>query len=123
MLWYFMLDLYRDGDEPPACTIGNDRAQDFALKAERFGHVDGSKLGDAYRMTIDREFIVGKIEAQSIPFLAFEMRETTFLTVLAWVLQLGKCPFLLHSPVVGKGLSQIAKLLLRCAFRDLIAPG
>src|SRR5260370_13313515 len=123
MGWHFMLNLYRDGDEPPACTIENNSSHDPAVKAERFSHVDDYKIGDTYRMPVHRAFIVGKIEAQSIPFLAFKAREPTFLTVLAWVLQLWKCPFLLHSPVVGQGLSQIAELLFRCAFCDLVAPG
>src|SRR2546429_6512555 len=109
MGWHFVLHLYRDGDEPPACTRGNDGAHDLTLKAERFGHIDSHKLGDTYRLPIDSKFIVGQIEAQSIPFLAFETRKATFLPILAQMLKLWKCPFLLHPPVVVKGLPKIAK--------------
>src|SRR5438876_5364376 len=115
MGWHFMLDFYRDGDKPPVCTIGNDGTQDLALEAECFGHVDGSKFGDAYGLSIDREFIVGQIEAQSIPFLAFKAGKSALFAILARMLEVGKRPLFLHPPVVGKGLSQMAKLLLRCA--------
>src|SRR5439155_23813845 len=79
--------------------------------------------GDAYGLSIDREFIVGQIEAQSIPFLAFKAGKSALFAILARMLEVGKRPLFLHPPVVGKGLSQMAKLLLRCAFGDLIAPG
>src|SRR6266566_73389 len=105
MGWYFMLNLYRDGDEPPARTIGNDCTHDLACKAKCFSHIDGSELGDTYRMPLDRKLIVGEVEAQPITLLAFEMWETALLTILAWMLELWKRPFLLHPPVIGKGLS------------------
>ena len=65
-----MLHFDRDGDEPPARTIENCGAHDLSLEAERLGHIDSPKLGDTQRMLIDRKLIVGKVEAQSIPFLA-----------------------------------------------------
>src|SRR5436189_1160481 len=118
-----MLHLYRNGDEPPACMIRDDCTHDLARPAECFGHVDRTKLGNTERVSHYREFIVSKVETQSVPFLAFEPREATFLPILAWMLELGKCSFFLHPPVVVKSLSQMAKLLFGSAFRDLIAPG
>src|SRR5712692_7345067 len=99
-----MLDLYRDGDEPPACTRGNDGAHDLPLKSSCFGHIHRSKLGDAYRMTINRKFIVGKIETQSIPFLAFEAGEATLFAILTRMFELGERPVFFHPPVVVESL-------------------
>src|SRR2546421_2731562 len=113
---------YRDGDEPPACTRGNDGTHDLAMKAERFGHVDGSKLGDAYSTPINSKFIVGKIETQSVPFLAFQARKPALFTILTRMFEFRKCSFLLHAPVVVKGLPKMAKFLFWSAFGDLVAP-
>src|SRR6266700_3971096 len=123
MGWYVMFHLHRNGDEPPPRTIANCSTHDLAAKAERLGHVDRSQLGNADAVPIDRKFVISKVEAQSVLFLAFEPWEATFLPILAWMLELGKRPFLLHPPVVVKSLSQMAKLLFGSAFRDLIAPG
>ena len=122
MGWYSMLYRYRNGDEPPACTIGNDRAHDLAAKAESLGHVDRSQLWNADAMSIDRKFVISKVEAQSVPFLAFEPREATFLPILAWMLELGECPLFLHTAVALKSLLKMTEFLLRSAFGDLIAP-
>src|SRR6266702_2988380 len=119
----FMLHLYRDGGEPPACTRGNDGAHDLARPAERFGHVDGAKLGDAYRLPINRKFIVGKIEAQAIPFLAFKARKPALFTILAWMLELRERTLFLHPPEVSESLPAISEFLFGSAFRDLVAPG
>ena len=43
--------------------------------------------------------------------------------VLARMFELGKRPFLLHAPIVGKSLTKMAELLFGSAFRDLVAPG
>src|SRR5207247_9369630 len=118
-----MLHLDRNGDEPPARTIGNHRAHDLAVKAEFFRHVDISQLGNTERMPIDRKFIIGQIEAQAISFLALKPWKAAFLPILAWVFELGKGPFLLPAPVVRKGLPQMAKLLFWGIFCDLVAPG
>src|SRR5437588_396130 len=118
-----MLHLDRNGDEPPASAIENNRAHDLAVKAECFGHVDVPELGNTERRPIDREFIIGQIEAQAISFLALKAWKAAFLTILAWVFELGKCPFLLHAQVVRKGLPKMAKLLFWGAFGDLVAPG
>src|SRR5712691_11687775 len=117
-----MLHLDRDGNEPPACTIGNNRAHDLAMETQFLGHVDLAQLWDVEGMPIDRELIVRQIEAQSIPFLAFEVRKACFLSILAWMFELGLCPFSFHTPIVGKGLSKIGKRLLRGTFRRLIDP-
>src|SRR5712691_2126361 len=106
MGWRFILHFDRDGDEPPACLVGNSCAHDFALEAERFGHVDDAKLGNTYGLPIDRELIVGKVEAESIPFLAFEAWKATFLPILAWMLELGERSLLLHGPVVDETLPE-----------------
>src|SRR2546430_5509348 len=74
-------------------------------------------------MPIHRKFVVSKIEAQPVPFLAFEVRKTAFLSILAWMFELGKRSFLFHPPIVVKRLPQIVKRLFGSAFRDLIAPG
>ena len=44
MGWPLMLHLDRDGDEPPARTIGNSCTRDFARKAQFLGHVDIAQL-------------------------------------------------------------------------------
>jgi hypothetical protein len=108
---------------PPACTIGNDRAHDLALKSSRFGHIHRPKLGDTYHMPINRQFIVGKIETQSLPFLAFKARKPALFAILARMLELGKRPLFLHSPVVVESPPEIAEFLFRRAFCDLVAPG
>src|SRR5260370_32811419 len=123
MGWDLMLHLDRDGNEPPPCTRRNDSTHDLALESERFGHIDRPKLGDAYRLPIHSKFVVSKIEAQPVPFLAFEVRKTAFLSILAWMFELGQRSFLFHPPIVSKRLPQIGKLLFGSAFRDLRAPG
>src|SRR6266487_4774868 len=123
MGWCLMLHFDRNGDEPPARTIGNSGAHDLALEAQFFGHVDVAQLWDAECMTVNRELIVCQVEAQSITLLAFEVRKARFLSVLARMFELGLCPFLFHTPVVGEGLPQIGKGLFWSAFRDFIAPG
>src|SRR5437667_8477135 len=74
-------------------------------------------------MPINGELVVGQVEAQAIAFLALEVRKARFLSVLAWMFELGLGSFLFHAPVVGEGLPQIGKGLFGSAFRDLIAPG
>src|SRR5437764_2536735 len=123
MSWDLMLHLDRDGNEPPARTIRNDRTHDLALESERFGHIDRPKFGDSERLPIHRKFVVSKIEAQPVPFLAFEVRKTAFLSILARMLELWLGPFLFHAPVVGESLIQIGKRLFWSAVGHFIDPG
>src|SRR5579859_7742038 len=122
MVWRLMLHLDRDGNEPPACAIGNSSAHDLAMETQFLGHVDLAQLWDVECMSIDRELIVRQIEAQSIPFLALEMWEACFLSILAWMFELGLRSFSFHPPVVGEGLPKIGKGLFWSTFRRLIDP-
>src|SRR5689334_12573139 len=98
-----MVHLDCDGDEPPAGTVGNRGAHDLAREAQFLSHVDMAKLRHSKRVSIDRKLIVGQIEAQSVPFLAFKVRETSFLPILTWMFELRKRPLLFHPPVIVKG--------------------
>src|SRR5712691_1338699 len=118
-----MLHLDRDRDEPPACVRGNGCTHDLARKAQYFGHVDIPKFGNMERMPINGELIIGKVEAQTISFLALKARKACFLPILAWVFELGLRPLLLHAPIVGEGLPQIGKRLFWSALRGFVAPG
>ncbi len=70
---------------------------------------------------MDRELIVRQIEAQAIPFLAFGVWKACFLSILAWMFELGLCSCSFHPPIVGKGLSKIGKRLLWGTFRRLMS--
>src|SRR6266446_2130440 len=123
MSWRLMLHFDRNGDEPPACTIGNSCAQDLATETQFLGHVDITQLGNMQGMPINRKFIVGQVKAQFVLFLTLEARKARFLSILAWVFELGLGSFLFHAPVVGKGLSKIGKCLFWSAFGHFVAPG
>src|SRR5438552_7182454 len=117
-----MLHLDRNGDEPPARTRGNRCAHDFALETQCLAHVDIAQLRDSQRMLMNGELVVGQVEAQSITLLAFKVRKSCFLSILAWMFELRLRPFLFHAPVVGKRLPKIAKCLFWSALGHLIAP-
>ena len=73
-------------------------------------------------MPIDRKLIVGEVESQPILFLALKSRETCFLAILAWMLELRLCPFPFHAPIVSKGLPEIGKRLFRSTLRGFVDP-
>src|ERR1700693_4794504 len=112
-----MLHLDRNGDEAPARTRGNRGTHDLALETQLFGHIDIAQLWNVEHMPVDRKLIVGEVESQPILFLALEARETCFLAILAWMLELRLCPFPFHAPIVSKGLPQIGKRLFRSTLR------
>jgi len=123
MRWRLMLHLDRNGDEPPTRTVENGRTHGFASKTHFLSHIDLAQLRDMQRMPVNREFVVGQVEAQSITLLALEMREARFLSIPAWMFELGLRPLFLHAPVVGEGLPQIGKGLFRSALRGFEHPG
>src|SRR5258706_2488305 len=123
MCWRLMLHLDCNGDEPPACTIEDGRTHDFVLKTQFLCHIDIAQLRNMKRMPVNGALVVSQVEAQSITLLALEMRKACFLSILAWMFELGLRPLFLHAPIVGEGLPQIGKCLFRSTLRGFVNPG
>ena len=106
----FIGHVYGNGDEPVIRRTRYSRGQDLAGEPQRLRHVHPTQHGDTHAVAVQRQLVVGDVEAVSASTLALERRSFT------------PAPAFKRFPPAGKRLRQVGEGLRVSVPVDLVHP-